>query len=116
MGWNNRITGGACVKVTCCRDSGLTGREFAADLVEEIEDEADLVVHRSGLLRARSLQHGEAFAVGGQVKAPDTPSGGSELTGRPGLGLAGAEGVAGNGIGRHHDIDVRRKIKKFFAV
>jgi hypothetical protein len=38
-------------------------RKFAANLVEEIEDEADLV-HRSGLFRARGLQYGEAFAVG----------------------------------------------------
>ena len=45
----------------------FSGRDFAADLVEEIEDEADLV-HRSGLFCARGLQHGEALAVGVQVK------------------------------------------------
>ena len=45
----------------------FSGREFAAEFVQEIEDEADLV-HRSGLFCVGGLQHGKALAVGVQVK------------------------------------------------
>src|SRR5579864_8971701 len=93
----------------------LSGREFAAELVEEIEDEADLV-HRSSLFRARGLQHGEALAVGVQVKVIVGPYLCGELTRRPELRLVGAEGVAGSGVGDHHDLVVHGLIKKLPAI
>src|SRR3989304_2640339 len=100
----------------CAESSVRAGREFAAELVEEIEDEADLV-HRGGLFCAWGLQHGKAFAVGVQIKVGDAPSEGGggrvgKLAGRPELRLVGAEGNAGSGIGGHHNLAVRRTIKE----
>jgi hypothetical protein len=92
----------------------FSGREFAADLVEEIEDEADLV-HRSILFCAWGLQHGEALAVGVQIKVIGGPAVG-ELTGRPELGLVAVEGIAGSGVGDDHYLVVKGAIKKFVAV
>src|SRR6266849_8681418 len=94
--------------------SFLSGREFAAELVEEIEDEADLV-HRSALFCARGLQHGETLAVGVQVKVIVVPAVG-ELAGRPELGLVGMEGVAESGVGDYHDLAILCTIKKFLTV
>src|SRR5580704_5338411 len=91
------------------------GREFTADLVEEIEDEADLV-HRSGLFCARGLQHGEAFSVGVRVKVIEAQPALGELAGRPELRLVGMEGVTGSDVTHRHDFAVRRAIKKFLAV
>src|ERR1700680_980535 len=93
----------------------LSWREFATEFSEEIEDEADLV-HRGGLIFARSFQHGEAFAVGVQVKVKVGQPAVGELAGRPELGLVGMEGIAGSGVGNHHDLAVRRAIKKLLAV
>src|ERR1700693_6015163 len=89
----------------------LSWRDFASDLVEEIENEADFI-HRSGLFGARSLQHGKALTVRVQVKGVVARPAVGELAGRPELGLVGMEGVAGSGVADHHDLDVRRAIKK----
>ena len=45
----------------------LAGRDFAAELVEEIKDEADFV-DRRGLASGGSLQHGKALAIRVYVK------------------------------------------------
>src|SRR5437870_1751760 len=94
--------------------TSFSRREFAADLIEEIEDEADLV-HGSGLFCARGLQHGEALAVGVQVKVRAQPAVG-ELAGRPELGLVGTEGVAGSRVSHRHDLVVLCTIKKLLGV
>src|ERR1700674_2541982 len=90
----------------------LPGRDFTADLVEEVEDKAD-VVHHSGLFCAWGFQHGETLAVGMHVKVVDARSDVGELAGRPELRLVGAKGVAGKGVGNHHDLAVLCTIKKF---
>src|SRR5712691_8374852 len=90
-------------------------REFAAKLVEEIEDEADLV-HRSGLFCAWGLQNGEVLAVRVQVKVIVAQPAVGELPGRADLGLVGMEGIAGSGVADHHDLAVRSAIKKLLAV
>jgi hypothetical protein len=69
----------------------LSGRDFAADLVEEIENEADLV-YRTGLFRARGVQHRETLAVRMQVKVVGARAEVGELAGRPELWLIGMEG------------------------
>src|ERR1700693_5574011 len=89
----------------------LPRREFAAQLVEEIKYETDLV-HRRDLSCARGLQYGEALPVGMQVKVVGEQSEFGELAGRPELGLIGMEGVAGSGVGDHHDLVVRRTIER----
>src|ERR1700739_3448082 len=92
----------------------LSWRNFVTDLVEEIEDEADLV-HRSSLFCARRLQHGEALAVWVQVKVIEAQEVG-ELAGRPELRLVGAEGGDQGGVSDYHDLAVQRFIKKLLAV
>src|ERR1700739_2798208 len=93
----------------------LSGWEFIAELLKEIEDEGDLV-HRSCLSCARGLQHGEALAVGVQIKVIGSAAVG-ELAGRPELGLVGAEGVAGSGVVDHHNLAVvHRTIEELLAV
>src|SRR6266478_438813 len=93
----------------------FSGREFAAEFVEEIEDETYLV-HRSGLSCARGLQYCKPLTVGVQVKVIREQPEFGELAGRPELGLVGVEGVAGRRVGDYHDLAVQRAIKKFLAV
>ena len=62
--------------------SSFAGRQFAAQLAEEIEDEADLD-HSSVLFCARGLQHVEAFAVGMQVERLRASRRVGKLAGRP---------------------------------
>src|SRR5713226_3624569 len=71
----------------------LAGRNFAAELVEEMEEEADLV-HWRCLAGGGGLQHGKSLAVGVQVKVPAADSAVGKLAWRPELGLIGVEGVA----------------------
>src|ERR1700676_3909639 len=93
----------------------LSGRDFAADFVKEIQDEADLV-HLNILLCAWGLQHREAVTVGVQVKVIDTRPAVGEPGGRPEPRLVGAEGIAGSGVGNHHDLAVLSAIKKLLAI
>src|ERR1700686_3046521 len=93
----------------------LSGRHFAAEFVEEIEDEADLV-HRSILFRARGLQHGEALSVGVQVEVIEAQPAIGELAGRPELGFVSGKGVSGSGVAGHHELALARTIKKLLAV
>src|SRR5713226_1865946 len=71
----------------------LAGRNFAAELIEEMEEEADLV-HWRCLAGGGGLQHGKSLAVGVQVKVPAADSAVGKLAWRPELGLIGVEGVA----------------------
>jgi hypothetical protein len=88
----------------------LSGRDFVADLVEEIEDQGDLV-HCRRLFCVRGLQYGESLAAGVQVKIIIWPAIG-KLVGRPELGLVGVEGVAGSPVSDHHDLAVESAVKK----
>src|SRR5579863_1119794 len=97
----------AVCEMVCPIMCSFSGREFAAEFIEEIKDETYLVRSRR-LFCARGLQYGEAFAVGVQVKVRVAPAALSELAGRPELGLVGMEGVAGSGVINHHDLAVRR--------
>src|SRR5690349_15280003 len=88
-------------------------RKLAADLVKEIKDEGDLV-RRSGMSRARGLQYCKALPVRMQVKVIGEQPEFGELARRPEPGLIGMEGVAGSGIGDHHDLVIWCAIEKFF--
>ncbi len=72
-----------------------------AELVQEIEDEADLV-HLGGFSSAGGLQHSEALAIGVQVKIKREAAA-VELTGRPDLGLVGMKRIDRSSIGGHHN-------------
>jgi len=86
----------------------------ALQLFKPVLHDVDLV-HRGGMFRAWSLQHGETFAVWVQIKVIVGGAVG-ELAGRPKLGLVGMEGVAGSSVSHRHDLAVRRTIKKLLAV
>src|SRR5712692_10347607 len=105
------------------QDAGVTksarpsvpgGWGFAAQLVEEVEDEGDLIDRRS-FGGSGCFQHGEALAIGMQIEIGGTGQFG-ELPGRPQPRLVRAERVPGGRVGSNHDGIVRAAIKKLFAV
>ena len=67
----------------------LARGHLAAELVEEIEDESDLV-HLGDFFGDAGLEHGKALAIRVQVKIA-RGSTRVELTRRPELGLVGME-------------------------
>ena len=97
----------------------LAGRDFATELAEEIENEADFI-DRFGLAGDRILQYGgilqydEALAIGVHVKVRFRSTT-SELARGPELWLVGMEGVAGSSVSSDHDLAVRCAIKKLLA-
>jgi len=52
----------------------FSGRDFAAEFVEETEDEADFVNWRWCCFAVASFQHGESFAVSVQSKVGRVPA------------------------------------------